>query len=169
MSGIKPTKPQDYLLSINLNDNPIIENALPGVHALPLMIDIEGGVFAIYLRLEPGAILAKHFHSGPVHFYTTTGKWHYAEYPDDMQTAGSYLYEPAGSVHTLICPADSTECAEGFIVNFGANIEFDDDGNFLHIVDAGMIEQLAINACNRQGRAMPRYIRKNGGADFAGG
>ena len=34
----------------------------------------------------------------------------YLEYPDDVQTAGSYLFEPAGSTHTL-------RSDEGAVVN----------------------------------------------------
>lgn len=169
MPEIKATKPQEYLLSVDMTKNAIIENALPGVHAFPLMIDIEHGVFAIYLKIEPGTVMDGHFHTGPVHFYTTKGSWHYAEHPDDVQTAGCYLYEPGGSVHTLMVPSDATECAEGFIINIGSNVEFGADGKFLRVTDAGAVEQLAIAVCAAQGRKMPKYIRMNGGADLAGG
>ena len=41
--------------------------------------------------------------------WTIQGRWCYREYPDQPQTAGSYLYEPAGSVHTFYTPEDNTE------------------------------------------------------------
>ncbi len=42
----------------------------------------------------------RHKHTGPVYAYTTSGAWKYKEY-DYVNRAGSFLYEPAGSVHTL--------------------------------------------------------------------
>jgi 2,4'-dihydroxyacetophenone dioxygenase len=80
------------------------------------------------------------------------------EYPDQPQTAGSYLYEPGGSIHTFHCPEDS-EGADGFMVVHGANVNFDDEGNFVNIMDAGWIEQMVIAAAKAQGIARPRYIR----------
>ena len=35
-----------------------------------------------------------------------SGCWYYTEYPDQKQTAGSYLFEPGGSVHQFNTPAD---------------------------------------------------------------
>ena len=43
--------------------------------------------------------------------YTVSGRWHYLEY-DFYSTAGSYIHEPAGSVHTLDVPSDNTELTE---------------------------------------------------------
>jgi hypothetical protein len=34
--------------------------------------------------------------------YTLSGKWHYLEYPDQPQVAGSYLYEPSGQFHSIL-------------------------------------------------------------------
>ncbi|MEG2269566.1 MAG: 2,4'-dihydroxyacetophenone dioxygenase family protein, partial [Acinetobacter sp.] len=104
-------KHQDRLLTINIKDGEI-KNALPGVHVTPCFLDPDNGVWVIHARFEPGTILPRHFHTGVVHFYTTAGSWHYVEYPEDVQTAGSYLFEPAGSIHTLATP----EGAEGFMV-----------------------------------------------------
>ena len=46
----------------------------------------------------PGCALPLHYHTGPAQVYTLSGRWCYREYPDQPQTAGSYLYEPVGSV-----------------------------------------------------------------------
>jgi len=79
------------------------------------------------------------------------------EYPDQVQTAGSYLYEPGGSIHTFHCPKDSGG-ADGFMVISGANINFDQEGNFMNIMDAGWIEQVLIAAAKAQG-IKARYIK----------
>jgi len=158
---------QDYLLTVNINKEPIIDNALPGLHAHPLFLDAGNGTWVLYVKFEPGTILPTHFHTGTVHFYTTAGAWHYLEYPDDMQVAGSYLYEPGGSIHTFCVPADAKECAEGFMVVSGANINFDAEGNFYNIMDAGWMEELMVATCKARGIKVPRYIRPKAGADFS--
>ena len=44
--------------------------------------------------------LLRHRHTGPVHVFTMAGAWKYLEY-EDVNRAGSYLYEPANSTHTF--------------------------------------------------------------------
>ena len=50
------------------------------------------------------------------------------EYPDQPQTAGSYLYEPGGSVHTFYCPEDNTEDTVVLLWMEGAQVSFNEDG-----------------------------------------
>ena len=119
---------QDFLLTLNTNEESIIKDALPGVDVYPLFLDPENGTWVIRAKFKPGVTLPKHFHTGVVHFYTLGGAWHYIEYPDQLQTAGSYLYEPGGSIHTFHCPENSGG-ADGFMVITGANINFDEQGN----------------------------------------
>ncbi|WP_430461465.1 2,4'-dihydroxyacetophenone dioxygenase family protein [Thalassolituus sp. LLYu03] len=156
---------QDLLLTLNTNSEKLIKNALPGVDVYPLFLDPENGVWVIRAKFQPGLTLPKHFHTGVVHFYTLSGRWNYLEYPDQPQTAGSYLYEPGGSIHTFHCPADS-EGADGFMVIEGANINFDADGNFVNIMDAGWIEQMIIQAAKAQG-INARYIKPGGLATYS--
>jgi len=154
-------KHQDALLTLNTREETLIENVLPGVNIYPLFLDAENGTWVLRATFAPGTTLPKHFHTGTVHFYTLAGSWNYVEYPDQPQTAGSYLYEPGGSIHTFEVPADG-EGADGFMVVQGANINFDEDGNFINIMDAGWIEQIVIAAAQAQG-IKPRYFKP--GAD----
>ena len=62
--------------------------------------------------------------------YTTSGAWKYKEY-DYVNRAGSFLYEPAGSVHTLQCIEDDTRV---WFQMYGANLNLDDDGNVESVV-----------------------------------
>ena len=96
-----PINHQDFLLTLNTLQEPIVQDALPGVHIWPLFLDAENGLWVLRARFDPGVTLPKHFHTGTVHFYTLGGSWHYLEYPNQPQTAGSYLYEPGGSIHTF--------------------------------------------------------------------
>lgn len=161
------TRPQDRLLTVNTRQTEIVENVLPGVHLHPLFLDPDNGIWVLYARFDPGVELPRHFHTGTVHFYTTAGAWQYVEYPGDVQTAGSYLYEPGGSAHAFMVPADAPGPAEGFMVVSGANVNFDADGNFLNVQDAGWIEQAILAACAAAGRPVPRYIRPGAGAGFS--
>ncbi|MFH0265420.1 2,4'-dihydroxyacetophenone dioxygenase family protein [Vibrio rumoiensis] len=151
---------QDLLLSLNTNEEKVVKDALPGVDIYPLFLDVENGTWVLRAKFKPGVTLPKHFHTGVVHFYTLSGCWNYLEYPDQPQVAGSYLYEPGGSIHTFHCPEDS-EGADGFMVVSGANINFDEDGNLMNIMDAGWIEQVVIAAAQSQG-LVPRYFKPGG-------
>ncbi len=154
---------QDRLLSVNIHEMGFFPGSAEGSTIIPLFLDRENGIWVMYGKFEPGTRLPTHFHTGAVHFFTTKGKWSYDEYPDDQQTPGSYLYEPAGSVHTFSVPADAAEAAEGFMVVYGANINFDDD-KFLGIRDAGAIEDSILKYAKQQGLPIPGYITPGGGA-----
>ena len=157
---------QDLLLTIDTNQQVPVSDAIPGLTINPLFLDTENGLWVLRVKFAPGVTLPMHFHTGTVHFYTLSGCWHYLEYPDQQQTAGSYLYEPGGSIHTFHCPEDGGG-ADGFMVVAGANINFDGDGNFLNIMDAGWIEQTLKETCVSQKVDMPRYIKPKGGAGFS--
>lgn len=158
---------QDRLLSINIHEEPGIDfdQYFPGMMLWPLYLDAGAGTWVLYARYGAGTRLPRHFHTGQVHFFTTRGRWHYAEYPDDVQTAGSYLYEPPGSVHSLVIP-EGGEPVEGFMVVNGVNINFDDDGSYIDTSHAGSMEAMILAVAKQQGIAMPRYIRPSGQADF---
>lgn len=156
---------QERLLTVNIHDGVELPGAAPGSSIIPLFLDRENGIWVLYGKFAPGTQLPTHFHTGVVHFFTTKGQWNYIEYPDDPQTAGSYLYEPGGSIHTFAVPEDAPGPAEGFMVVFGANINFV-DSTFANIRDAGAIEDSIIEAARQAGLPLPRYIRPKGGAEF---
>lgn len=159
------TTHQDRLLTVNIHD---LEGlAAEGVTLTPLFLDRENGTWVLYGKFAPGTVLPTHFHTGTVHFFTTKGRWNYAEYPDDPQIAGSYLYEPGGSIHTFTVPADATEPAEGFMVVSGANVNFV-DGQYHSLTDAGSLEEMFLAMAKAAGVAPPRYIRP-GAAQANGG
>ncbi|NOV26507.1 2,4'-dihydroxyacetophenone dioxygenase [Cupriavidus necator] len=160
------TTHQDRLLTLNTETAARLPTEVPGVTFTPLFLDPEHGIWVLYGRFEPGTVLPRHFHTGTVHFYTTRGMWQYAEYPEDPQSAGSYLYEPGGSIHTFTVPADASEAAEGFMVVHGANVNFAGD-DYHSIMDAGAIETAILGAVGAGLMPMPCYIRPNGGASFS--
>jgi len=91
------------------------------------------------------------------------GPLEYKEYPTQPQVAGSYLYEPGGSVHTFFCPADNTEDTIALAWIEGAQVSFNEDGSFHSIFDAVTVQYLAEAAAAEQGLGPVPYIR--GGAN----
>ncbi|RDV28919.1 2,4'-dihydroxyacetophenone dioxygenase [Alteromonas aestuariivivens] len=158
----------EHLLCVHTEQEKLIQNVLPGVHLYPLVLDTENGLWVLRVQFEPGVTLPKHFHTGIVHLYTLSGCWHYIEYPEDKQVAGSYLFEPGGSIHTFHTPQSNEGLTDTFMVVNGANINFDENGNFVNIMDAGWIEQVMLAAAEAQD-ITPHYIKPKAHYDFSGG
>jgi 2,4'-dihydroxyacetophenone dioxygenase len=122
-----------------------------------LHIKQREGLWVIRNRFAPGYRVQTHKHTGPVFAYTETGAWRYLE-SDFVNTAGSYLYEPAGSVHTLVVPDDNTEPTDVFFAIHGANLNLDADGNVESVYDAGSILQAYLFLCEAQGLPRPPVV-----------
>lgn len=159
--------PQDRLLTLNVNDIPVLKDAAgPGVSFQPLFIDPELGIWTVMGIFAPGAKLPTHLHTGGVHGYTLKGSWIYTEYPDQVQTAGSYLYEPASSMHTFYVPdTNRGDTVVLFIVN-GANIGFTDDGQFHSVLDAITVQKLTEQWTQANGDEGVQYLT-GGTAQYA--
>lgn len=151
--------PQGDLLTVNEKDIPLIKDSLgPGVHFKPLRLDMELGEWVVLATFEPGARIPLHYHTGTVDAWTISGSWHYVEYADQPQTAGSYLFEPGSSVHTLACPESNTEDTVVLFRVSGANINFDDDGSFHSILDAALITHLTGTLAAEQNLGAVNYL-----------
>lgn len=166
MAIIEATTQQDNLLYINVNEEYAIPGLLPNVSVVPLFLDRQAGIWVIFTKFEPGTFLPTHFHTGTVQAYTLKGKWWYAEHPEDVQKEGCYLYEPGGSVHSLVVPEDQIGTTDVFFVITGANVNFIGE-DFMGIMDAGWIEDTILNAVKEGKAPMPRYLRPAGGAEFS--
>ncbi len=87
-----------------------------------------------------------------------SGSWLYLEYPDSVNVAGSYLFEPAGSIHTLHVPETNTEPTDVFFAIHGANLNLDADGNVTTVIDAGGIRDFYVAMCEAGGHGVPPVI-----------
>lgn len=112
-----------------------------GSHIQLLQVDIEKGLWVVRTRFEPGVTIPTHKHTGEVFAVTFSGQWKYLEYPE-VNTAGSFLYEPAGSVHTLHVPDDTEGITDVWFAIYGANLNLDADGQVEMVIDAGFIYEL---------------------------
>ena len=72
-----------------------------------LHVDLNQGLWILRNRFPAGYRVQRHYHTGPVYALTLAGSWGYEEYPEYLNRPGSYLYEPAHSVHTLVVPEDN--------------------------------------------------------------
>lgn len=111
-----------------------------GVELKLMRYDSDRGTWVIRNRFAPGVRLQRHRHTGPVEGFTLAGRWHYLEY-DFVSTAGSYIYEPANSVHTLHVPEDNTEPTDVLFVIEGALLNLTDDDQVDTVFDGqGAVE-----------------------------
>jgi hypothetical protein len=122
-----------------------------------LQVDVELGLWVIRTRFQPGTVVPTHKHTGAVHAFTLAGSWKYAEYPE-VNTAGSYLYEPAGSVHTLTVPADVDGVTDVWFAIYGANLNLDESGAVTMVIDAGFIRDTYFALCDAYGLGRPPVI-----------
>ncbi len=112
------------------------------------------GLWIIENIFQAGYEVEQHKHTGPVWGYTTSGAWKYKEY-DYVNRAGSFLYEPAGSIHTLQCVEDNTRV---WFHMYGSNINLDADGNITSVVDGQVTLDFYLAMCEEQGLPRPKVL-----------
>jgi quercetin dioxygenase-like cupin family protein len=123
-----------------------------------LHVNIESGLWVIRTRFAPGTTVQKHKHTGEIFAFTSSGSWFYKEYPEDINIAGSYLYEPAGSIHTLHVPDTNTEVTEVCFVMNGANLNLNGQGEVDSVLDAGGMLDVYLSLCDAQGLGTPTVL-----------
>ena len=112
----------------------------PAIQLKALMVDVEGARFAVRMRFRAGLQVAPHKHTGEVHAYTFSGKWAYLDYPDSPpNVAGSYLFEPPGTTHTLKVADDAGEWTEVLFIIYGAMLHLDEAGAVVGVTDAASV------------------------------
>ncbi len=122
-----------------------------------LHIDVEQGYWVVRNRFQPGYVVPTHKHTGKVFAFTLSGSWKYREYPE-INTAGSYLFEPAGSIHTLTVPETNTEVTDVWFAVEGANLNLDAEGNVIDIWDAEFIRDSYYLLCETEGHPRPDIV-----------
>jgi len=137
-------------------DLPFVEYQ-EGVVFQLLHADVEAGLWVIRVRFQPGITIQRHKHTGEVFAFTVKGSWNYLEYPE-INTAGSYLFEPAGSIHTLHVPASNTEVTDVWFAIRGANLNLDEQDDVESVLDAGAVLQICQTRCEATGHGRANVI-----------
>lgn len=119
-----------------------------------LQVDERQGLWIVENIFQAGFAVQPHKHTGPVYGYTSSGAWKYAEY-DYVNRAGSFLFEPAGSVHTLTCIEDDTRV---WFQIYGANLNLDEDGKVTSVADGAGTLALYYALCEAQGLPRPAVV-----------
>lgn len=147
---IWPTVSDTQTLHVGPDDLPWAE-AGDGSAIQLLHVDLNQGLWISNTRLPPGYKVIKHFHTGFVYAVTLQGRWFYAESPDAECKPGSYLFEPAGAVHTLMTPVDQEGDTIVWFAIYGANVNLDDEGKVASMVDARGVLELYRGYCDALG------------------
>ena len=121
-----------------------------------LQVSQRAGFWVVQNKFGPGVEVQTHRHTGNVFGMTWSGAWGYKE-SDFLNTAGSYLYEPANSVHSLYTPKDGEGTDVTFVI-YGANLNLDDDGNVESVTDGPGILKAYYAILEAQGVPRPNNI-----------
>lgn len=144
-------------IHVGEHDVPFVETG-DGSSMQLLQVDLCQGLWILKTRMPGGRRISKHYHTGSVFAVTLAGRWFYEEYPEYVNSPGSYLYEPSGSVHTLTTPDDQDGITEIWFAIYGANINIDNDGNVTSMVDAHSILAAYRGLCEAQGLSHDKVI-----------
>ena len=69
-----------------------------------------------------------------------------------------FLYEPAGSIHTLMVPPDTEGITDVWFQIYGANLNLDPDGNIDLVTDASTVLRSYMHRCEQQGLPRPNVV-----------
>ena len=119
-----------------------------------LQVREREGLWIIQTIFPAGYEVQTHRHTGPVWGYTVSGAWKYKEY-DYVNRAGSFLYEPANSVHTLQAVEDDTNV---WFHMYGANLNLDADGNVESVTDGASALAGYYALCDAAGISRPNVL-----------
>lgn len=115
------------------------------------------GLWIVRVRFAAGTLVQTHKHTGPVYAYTLSGAWNYLE-SEYVNRAGSFLYEPAGSIHTLNVPAENTGPTDVWFQIFGANLNLAPDGSVQSVTDAASVLSKYRHQCAKAGVVDPPVL-----------
>lgn len=154
---IIPTATDQATLHVGTDDLPWLE-AGDGSAIQLLHVDLQQGIWISKSRIPPGHRVMKHYHTGIVYAVTLQGRWFYAETPEAVNNPGSYLFEPAGSLHTLCTPPDQEGDTIAWFAIYGANVNVDDEGKIVSIFDAHAVLEIYRGYCEALGLDCSKLI-----------
>jgi hypothetical protein len=142
---------------VGIDEVPWVPNpAVPGASMRLLQADTERGLYVTAGRLDAGIEVGIHRHTGAVHMFTLSGAWRYLEH-EYVNRAGSYLYEPEGSVHTFSVLPDQG-ITETLTVIYGETQYLDPAGEVIATTNAATNLRAYYEACEAAGVPRPNGI-----------
>ncbi len=147
------TEPMPTAVHVGADDLPFVDIG-DGNQLKVLQVRAREGLWIVENVFQPGFEVPTHRHTGPVWGYTKSGAWKYKEY-EYVNRAGSFLYEPAGSVHTLTCIEPDTRV---WFHMYGSNLNLDADGNIESVTDGAGTLAAYYLLCEAQGLPRPNVL-----------
>ena len=138
--------------AVSTDEREWVPTTNPLVHVRPLLFDTVRGAWVNVTRIRTTGMITRHAHPCPVHAFVLKGQWQYAE-RDWPATAGDYVFEPPGDIHTLI--GQGEESLTLFWIT-GTLVELDENGNTTGYADV----------FTRIGQAEAHYEAVGLGADY---
>ncbi len=129
-----------------------------GLELKVLRVVESSGIWVVRNRFAPGVRIPTHKHTGEIHAYTQRGCWHYAEYGIDYP-AGTYVYEPAGSIHTLTVNDDNDGATEALFIMQGVNLNLGPNGEVERVDDGPTALAFYEAMCAEMGVKDPPILR----------
>ena len=147
--GVLPLHGLKEAIHLGESELPFVDTG-PGAKLQLLHVDLNQGIWVVRTKFEPGTTIEKHYHTGPVFAVTLKGCWYYKEYPEYKNKEGSYLYEPAHSVHTLTVPDSNKEVTDIWFAVTGANLNMNEKGDVTSVVDASSLLTAYRSLCSER-------------------
>lgn len=154
-----------HLLSQTVLDHTVLNHTAdlawiplsPGKSFKPITFFPDGSGYQLLLRLEPGAAIPRHRHTGEVHSFVVSGRRRIAGCPDVIE-AGTYAYEPVGNVDTWEAVGD-----EPCVVHIEANgrVEYlDEAGAVASYTDAHTARVTYLDWCAHTGTTPDPHLAR---------
>lgn len=125
---LPPDAAAELVLDDVLADGPLwMPFGSPQVQMKLIMANVSQGSWVSLLRAQGDGVVSRHRHPAPVTAYTLAGAWHYLEH-DWVAKPGTFIFEPAGDTHTLMCHPSAGHFTTLFH-SFGPLIYVDEQGN----------------------------------------
>lgn len=155
MTDTETQAPSDIPTAVHLgkDDLPFVDIG-GGSKLKVIQVDAAKELWIVENIFQAGYIVQTHRHTGPVYAYTTSGAWRYQEY-EYVNRAGSFLFEPTGSTHTLECIEDNTQV---WFQMYGQNLNLDADGNVESVFDGPSSLEAYLLLCEAEGFPPPHVL-----------
>ncbi len=119
------------------------------IRPLKLLPDLTG--YVAQLKLQPGAVIPPHRHTGPVHAFNVEGSRRL--HTGELVGPGEYVFEPAGQIDTWEAVGADPLVV---LIHVVGDVEYlDANGDVAHRFNAAFIRDAYGRFCEVNGRPLP--------------
>ena len=122
-----------------------------------LRVEKGTGLRVLRVQLPPGFRAPRHRHTADTIGFTLSGAWGYEEYVSRYE-AQSLIYEPTGSIHTLVVFPDNEGVTDVVFIGRGGNMTLDENDNVVAVSDSETLLEEYYQRCDAAGVPRPTHI-----------